>query len=65
MPQETRDAIQWALQQTIKNEFNEEIPVTKDMMQELVDKVREYFNAHNVEYETFSYSDLVQYFEEP
>ena len=62
MSEGIREAITWALQQTIENEATgEQISITKDTHQELVDKVREYFNIHNIEYSTFSYDNLVPY----
>ena len=65
MPVETTQAIEWALTQTvvIDPDFNIAINVTKETSMELVDKVREYFNANNVEYNTFSYDDLLPYLE--
>jgi len=44
------DAIAWALQQ-------KENPTEHD----LVDLVREYLNVNGVEYDTFSYEDLIPY----
>ena len=44
-------AVQWALKQgAIKTEH-----------QDLVDKVREYFNVNKIPYETFSYKDLISH----
>lgn len=57
MPIETQIAVNWALQQ-MDLQGN---PITKDSPQQLVDKVRDYFNANNVTYSTFSYDDLVPY----
>lgn len=54
MPQETQQAVDWALQQT-DDDGN---PITKDNHQALVDKVRQYFNDNAIEYSTFSYKDL-------
>ncbi len=51
------DAISWALTQT--NELGEKITV--EMHHSLVDKVREYFNVNDIEYDTFSYEDLIPY----
>ena len=53
-------AIQWALTQ--KDEMGNQI-TSKDG-QLLVDKVREYFNNNDIEYDTFSYVDLVPYLPE-
>ena len=61
MPEETQQAVNWSLQQIIKDEFGKEIHVTKENHQAIVDKVREYFNKNNIEYPTFSYEDLKQY----
>lgn len=61
MPKETQDAINWALQQKITNAEEEDFPITAEMPGELVDKVREYFNTQNIEYQTFSYADLLPY----
>lgn len=58
------DAIRWALTQeaTVQGDTGEHtVPVTKDDAHLLVDKVREYFNIHSIEYGTFSYDDLVPY----
>ena len=48
MPKETKQAIVWSLDQleSVDNHT-------------LVDMVREYFNENNIEYDTFSYDDLV------
>lgn len=56
MPNETQQAIDWALTQEYEGE-----PVTKETPQELVDKVRKYFNDHEVEYHSFSFTDLVPF----
>ena len=50
------DAIRWALTQKIDGEF-----IKATDAQALVDKVREYLNEHNIEYETFSYNDLIPF----
>lgn len=64
MPEETKNAIQWALQQTVIDPLTQEsIAVTKNTRHELVDKVREYFNDNNIEYSTFVYDDLIPYLE--
>lgn len=49
MPIETKQAVDWALQQVENYNY------------ELVDKVREYFNDNNIEYTTFSFDDLTPY----
>ena len=62
MPQETPQAIEWALTQTVVyEEAGFEVQVTKDTPHELVDKVREYFNNNDIEYSSFSYDDLIPY----
>ena len=50
MPEETKQAIEWALTQL------DEIHNS-----DLVDKVREYFNNNEIEYETFSFDDLIPF----
>ena len=62
MPDETKQAIEWALTQTVVYDWDT-VKVTKDTPSELVDKVREYFNEHNIEYDSFSYADLEPYLE--
>ena len=57
MPEETRDAIQWALTQDTQDGGQ----VTVDMHHILVEKVREYFNSNSVEYGSFSYIDLIPF----
>lgn len=63
MPVETKQAVEWALSQTVVYSNGEEIEVTKHTKTELVDMVREYFNENNIEYTTFSYDDLIPYLE--
>lgn len=60
MPNETKQAVEWALQQEVESPFGL-IQVTKEYKQLLVDKVREYFNENSIEYSSFSYSDLEPY----
>ena len=60
MPEQTQEAVQWALQQK-SIVVEQEIQVTKDTPHELVEKAREYFNANNIVYSTFSYGDLVPF----
>lgn len=57
MPMETKQAIDWALNQTYENEFGEKEKVENDN-QMIVDYVRKYFNDNNIEYDTFSFKDL-------
>lgn len=52
MPEQTLQAIEWALNQE---------GVSKDSPHELVDKTREYFNINSVTYNSFSYDDLKPY----
>ena len=47
-----KEAIRWAL---------EELKGTQFVEHDLVDKVREYFNTNNINYDTCSYGDLVPY----
>ena len=62
MPNETKQAIEWALTQTWNNGVDvENYPVTKDTPQPLIDYVRENFNANDIPYSTFSYDDLVPF----
>lgn len=60
MPNETVDAVSWALQQQIDTEFGP-VQVTANEPMHLVDKVREYFNNNSIKYTTFSYDDLKAY----
>ena len=50
MPEETKQAIEWALTQ-----------LDEIQNSDLVDKVREYFNNNEIEYETFSFDDLIPF----
>lgn len=60
MPSETQQAIDWALKQTISIPSDGiKYSVTKNTPNDLVNKVREYFNTNNISYTTFSYEDLV------
>ena len=45
-------AVEWALRELHDREITNA---------DLVDKVREYLNNHNIPYDTFSYDDLVPY----
>ena len=58
MPNETKQAIEWALTQQT-NECG--YPITVEMAHELVDKIRDYFNTNNIEYNAFSYDDLIPF----
>jgi hypothetical protein len=60
MPKETKQAVDWALQQKIETPYGEE-QISKDMAADLVDKVREYFNINLITYPNFSYNDLLPY----
>jgi len=59
MPKETREALRWALEQVVTDEFGNIYPVVTP--HEIVDNVREYFNENGIEYGTFSYDDLVPF----
>ena len=58
MPSETPQAVEWALQQEYELEHGIFVPVSPDIPFTVVDKVREYFNEHGIEYDTFSFKDL-------
>lgn len=58
MPEQTSDAIEWALTQTFMDGLGRVVAVTMDTPIYLVDKVRLYFNQHGIEYGQFSYDDL-------
>ena len=60
MPNETQTAVNWALTQSVEYPWGV-FPISKDLPDELVMKVRDYFNEHNVVYESFSYNDLIPY----
>jgi hypothetical protein len=59
MPTETLDAIKYALEQTDV----EGDPITIRRPMSLVSFVREYFDKHNIDYGTYSYEDLVPFFD--
>lgn len=61
MPIETQAAVDWAFQQQYEIETGIAAPVSVDMPFTVVDKVREYFNAHSIEYSSFSFDDLKPY----
>jgi len=61
MPEETKQAIVWALQQKVVDPSGNEWPVTLETEQELVDFVRLYFNDNGISYSTFSYDDLLPF----
>lgn len=66
MPEETQDAVNWALKQKVEV-FEGVWVYTKDpetgeiYSPYLVDYTRQYFNEHDVDYSTFDYNDLVPY----
>lgn len=62
MPEETAQAIEWSLQQEVVYPWGQTVKVSKDNPPLLVDYVRQYFNDNNIDYNTFSYSDLLSYF---
>lgn len=60
MPNETAEAIEWAMSQYIEDD-GIKIYVIKDGKINnhlLVDFVRKYFNDNDIEYSTFSFDDL-------
>ena len=63
MPNETKQAIEWAKKQCIESEFGRICVVEDGEINPhlLVDFVREYFNEHNIKYDMFSYDDLIPY----
>jgi len=63
MPEQIKQAVEWALQQEVIDETTENtITVDANTPHLLVDKVREYFNERNIVYDSFSYDDLIPYF---
>ncbi|WNS74240.1 hypothetical protein RRV45_15120 [Bacillus sp. DTU_2020_1000418_1_SI_GHA_SEK_038] len=58
MPTQTQEAVSWALTQKNISDLGYEMEQTPSF---IVEKVREYFNDHNIEYNTFSYDDLEPY----
>jgi len=60
MSEYTKDAVEWASKQTIIDEFGITLHV-KDSNFLLVNKVREYYNDRDVQYENFSYNGLRPY----
>jgi len=64
MPVETSDAIDWALKQTVTTPYGNTFQVTTKTHGELVEFVRIYFNEHDIEYNTYCYTDLIPYFPE-
>ncbi|WP_419881696.1 hypothetical protein ACN6MY_19760 [Peribacillus sp. B-H-3] len=58
MPEETKVAVEYALTQTYTDSIGDSCPITKESVQLLVDKVREYFNTNEISYSAFSYADL-------
>ena len=63
MPNETKQAVEWAKKQCIESEFGKMCVVEDGEINPhlLVDFVRKYFNEHNIEYDMFSYDDLIPY----
>ena len=61
MPLETQDAVDWALQQQYEIDPGVFVSVSVDMPFTVVDKVREYFNTHSIDYSSFSFDDLIPY----
>jgi len=60
MPIETQEAVNFAIQYEYVDEFGILHKASEENYL-LVDKVRAYFNTHEIEYSTFSYDDLVPY----
>lgn len=58
---EMRDAIAWAVQQTFLDDMGNHIKISKNTSQQLVDAVRSYFNQNNIQYNSFSYDDLLPF----
>ena len=54
-------AMAWALQQTYTDPALGPQPVTASTPGRLVDAVREYLNAHGINYVTFSFADVKPY----
>ena len=52
MPEETKQAVEWALQQD---------GVFTENPNSVVDKVRQYFNIHNIDCRPMCYDDLIPY----
>lgn len=61
MPEETQQAIEWALKQTVTDFWGDALKVTKDNPILLVDHVRLYFNNNEIDYNNFSYDDLIEF----
>jgi len=62
MPEQTQQAVNWAVTQTYYNPWSDlDVSITANTPEYLVDKVREYFNTNNIAYNTFSYDDLIPY----
>lgn len=61
MPTETREAINWALNQSFVSIFGEKY-ITFNDEQQLVDSVRLYFNKEKISYSSFSFEDLITYY---
>ncbi|WP_157067199.1 hypothetical protein [Alicyclobacillus shizuokensis] len=61
MPSQTQTAVNWSLQQTYDDGMGNQVPITKDTPQPLVDAMRKYFNQNSIQYSTFSYDDLKPY----
>lgn len=64
MPEETQNAVDWALQQKWEDYWGGTHEITKDSPHFVIaGKVREYFNEHDINYDTFSWDDLDPYVE--
>jgi hypothetical protein len=60
IPEETKEALIWAEQQTYEDRggYIHEITFDEADAQPLMDKTTEYFAEHNTEYGTFGYNDV-------
>jgi hypothetical protein len=60
-----KQALEWALKQTVVTSEGDHIPLNENRVPHfIVEKVREYFNQHNIEYNTFSYDDLAPFLQQ-
>lgn len=60
MPEQTQEAVNWALKQEVEGRYGQ-VYYASEVPYLLVDFTRQYFNEHNIEYDTFSYDDLKPY----
>lgn len=64
IPEETKEAILWAEQQTYTDFGGYTHEISLDDQQPLMDKTTEYFAEHNITYGTFSYTDCIPIIDE-